>query len=147
MVNYDRRMIEIAPGLAVADGELRFVASRSGGPGGQNVNKVETRVTLLFDLDGSPSLTEGQRRRLRERLAGRISVDGILRVSSQRHRSQAANRRAALERFVELLAQALRPRAKRVATRPTAASRERRIADKRRRAFVKAGRAVKPDDD
>jgi ribosome-associated protein len=68
-------------------------------------------------------------------------------VSSQRHRSQAANRRAALERFVELLAQALRPRAKRVATRPTAASRARRIADKRRRARLKAGRATRPDDD
>jgi ribosome-associated protein len=68
-------------------------------------------------------------------------------VSSQRHRGQAANRRAALERFVELLAQALRPRAQRVATRPTAAARERRIGDKRRRARLKAGRAARPDDD
>jgi len=140
-------MIEIAPGLALADGEARFVASRSQGPGGQNVNKVATRITLLFDVDGSPSLTESQRRRLHQRLAGRISGDGILRVSSQRHRSQAANRRAALERFTVLLADALRPRASRIATRPTAASRERRIADKRRRAFVKAARAVKPDDE
>jgi ribosome-associated protein len=140
-------MIEIAPGLALADAEVRFVASRSQGPGGQNVNKVASRVTLLFDVDGSPSLTESQRRRLRERLPGRISGDGILRVSSQRHRSQAANRRAALERFAALLAEALRPRTSRVATRPTAASRERRIADKRRRAYVKAGRAARPDDD
>ena len=140
-------MIEVAPGLALADDEVRFVASRSQGPGGQNVNKVETRVTLLFDLDASASLSQEQRRRIRERLPGRISADGILRVSSQRHRGQAANRRAALERFVELLAQALRPRAKRVATRPTAASRERRIAAKRRRARLKAERAVRPDDD
>jgi ribosome-associated protein len=140
-------MIEIAPGLALADAEVRFVASRSQGPGGQNVNKVASRVTLLFDVDGAPSLTESQRRRLRERLPGRISGDGILRVSSQRHRSQAANRRAALERFAALLAEALRPRTSRVATRPTAASRERRIADKRRRAYVKAGRAARPDDD
>jgi ribosome-associated protein len=146
-VNYHRRVIEIAPGLQLADDEVRFVASRSGGPGGQNVNKVETRVTLLFDLEGSLSLSEEQRRRIRERLPGRISADGILRVSSQRHRSQAANRRAALERFIELLAQALRPRAKRVATRPTAASRARRIADKRRRARLKADRATRPDDD
>jgi len=140
-------VIEIAQGLALADDEVRFVASRSQGPGGQNVNKVASRVTLLFDVGRSPALSDGQRRLIRGRLAGRISAGGILRVSSQRHRGQAANRRAALERFVELLAQALRPRAQRVATRPTAAARERRIGDKRRRARLKAGRAARPDDD
>jgi ribosome-associated protein len=140
-------VIEVAPGVTLADDEVRFVASRSQGPGGQNVNKVASRVTLLFDLDGSASLTAEQRRLIHERLAGRISAEGVLRVSSQRHRGQAANRRAALERFVELLAQALRRRAKRVGTRPTAAARERRITDKRRRARLKAVRTARPDDD
>jgi ribosome-associated protein len=100
-------MIEIAPGLAIPDAELAFAASRSGGPGGQNVNKVATKVTLTFDVAASPSLTDAQRDRIRARLATRISKDGVLQVVSQRHRTQGANRAAALERFVELLRHAL----------------------------------------
>ena len=140
-------MIEIAPGLAIPEGELRFTASRSGGPGGQNVNKVATRVTLTFDVGGSPSLSPDQKARIRERLATRISGDGVLRVVSQRHRTQAANRKAAVERFVELLRVALAEEPPRVPTRPTRVARERRVASKKLRARVKEARRRPNVDD
>ena len=135
-------MVEITPELAIPEDELVFQASRSGGPGGQNVNKVETRVTLLFDVAGSPSLDETQRARLRERLARRISASGVLRVTSQKHRSQARNREEAVARFVELLRAALAEQAERRPTRPRRAARERRLAEKRRQGERKRGRAV-----
>jgi ribosome-associated protein len=134
-------MIEIAPGVAVPEREIRFTASRSGGPGGQNVNKLNTRITLAFDVAASPSLSPEQKARIRERLATRISGNGILRVTSQRFRTQSANREAALERFVELLRTALAERAWRVRTRPTALARERRVASKKLRGRLKAQRA------
>ena len=126
--------------LEIPDGELSFTTARSSGPGGQNVNKVETRVTLLFDVDGSPSLSQGQKNRLRRRLATRVNKEGVLRVVSQRHRTQAANRQAAVERFAELLRAALRRRRRRIATRPSAAARARRLEGKRRRGLLKARR-------
>src|SRR5215475_13463468 len=95
--------IEIDGEIALPEEELTFATSRSGGPGGQNVNKLETRVTLRFDLAGSPSLSPEQKARLRERLATRITKAGVLQVTAQRHRTQAANREAAVERFAELL--------------------------------------------
>jgi ribosome-associated protein len=134
-------MIEIAPGVAVPEREITFTASRSGGPGGQNVNKLNTRITLAFDVAASPSLSPEQKARIRERLATRISGNGILRVTSQRFRTQSANREAALERFVELLRTALAERARRVRTRPTALARERRVASKKLRGRLKAQRA------
>jgi len=137
--------IEIAPRLEIDDGELRFEAGPSSGPGGQNVNKVETRVTLLFDLEASPSLDESQRQRLRERLATRISKRGILRVVSQRHRTREANRRAVLERFVELVTEALHEGPPRRPTRPTRAARKRRLEAKRRRSRLKAERREPTD--
>ncbi|HVN75698.1 MAG TPA: alternative ribosome rescue aminoacyl-tRNA hydrolase ArfB [Thermoanaerobaculaceae bacterium] len=133
-------MIEIFTGLAIPDGEVRFSASRAGGPGGQNVNKVATKVTLTFDVAGSPDLSEAQRAHIRERLATRISRDGILHVVSQRHRTQGANRAAALERFVDLLRYALAEESARVPTRPTPVSRERRVADKKLHARIKESR-------
>ena len=134
-------MIEIAPGFTIPEGELRFTASRSGGPGGQNVNKVATRVTLTFDVGGSPSLSPGQKARVLERLATRISGDGGLRVVSQRHRTQAANRKAALERFVELLRLAFTEEPPRVPTRPTRGAKERRVTSKKLRGRLKQERA------
>ncbi|MGE5236060.1 MAG: alternative ribosome rescue aminoacyl-tRNA hydrolase ArfB [Acidobacteriota bacterium] len=139
-------MIEIAPGLSLADDELRFVASRSGGPGGQNVNKVSTKVTLLFDVASSPSLGERLRRRFLEKLAGRIGRDGVLRVTSQRFRTQSANRQAAVERFVELLRLALVEEAPRVPTRVPKAAKERRVAAKKLRSRLKRERG-QPDID
>lgn len=138
--------MEIAPGVEIGDEELRFVTSRASGPGGQNVNKVETRVSVLFDVDASPSLDAEARARLHERLAGRISRTGVLRVTCQRHRTQAANREGAVARLVELLASALREEAPRRPTRVPRAAKRRRLEAKRRRAAVKAGRSA-PDPD
>jgi ribosome-associated protein len=134
-------MIEISPGLAIPDWEITFTASRSGGPGGQNVNKVNTRVTLAFDVVGSPTLVPRQKARILERLATRISRDGVLQVVSQRHRTQAANRTAALERFVELLRIALAREAPRVPTRPTRMATERRVESKKLRGRLKRQRS------
>ncbi|MDD5562892.1 MAG: alternative ribosome rescue aminoacyl-tRNA hydrolase ArfB [Thermoanaerobaculaceae bacterium] len=140
-------MIEIAPGFAIPDAELGFAASRSGGPGGQNVNKVATRVTLTFDVGSSPSLTDEQRSRIRSRLARRISKDGVLQVVSQRHRTQGANRAAALARFVELLQAALAADLPRLATRPSRGAKERRVEEKKLRARAKESRRrVVPDE-
>ncbi len=111
--------------------ELR--AGPASGPGGQHVNKVATRVTLLFDFQNCPALAPAQRARVATRLATRLSSDGRLRVVAQRERSQVANRRLAEERLLELLAEALRRRKPRIATRPTRASKRRRVSDKRQR--------------
>ncbi len=121
----------------IADDELRFAYSRSSGPGGQNVNRVETRVTLRFDVFGSPSLTEEHKRRIASRLATRINKVGILRVVSQRHRTREANRRAAAERFLELLTEALRRQRPRRKTRVPRNARRRRLEGKRRRGELK----------
>jgi len=135
-------MIQITPDLALPDEEISFTTSRSGGPGGQNVNKLETRVTLRFDLTGSAALSEEQRARLRERLATRITKDGVLHVTSQRHRSQMANRDAAVERFVELVEEALREEVPRKKTRPSRAAKARRLDEKRRRSGRKRERSA-----
>jgi len=125
----------------IARGELQFAYSRSSGPGGQNVNRVETRVTLLFDVDASPGLTDSQKRRVHSRLATRINKDGVLRVVSQRFRTREANRRAAVERFEELLAEALRRVRPRRKTRVPKAVKRRRIESKRRRGEIKRSRS------
>lgn len=133
-------MIQITDDLAISDEEVTFVTSRSGGPGGQNVNKLETRVTVRFDLTASPSLTEEQKARLSERLATRITRAGILQVTSQRHRTQAANRDAAVERFAELVGEALREEAPRKKTKLPRAAKRRRLEDKRRHSEKKRDR-------
>jgi ribosome-associated protein len=128
--------------MDIPDSELTFRFSRSGGPGGQNVNRRDTRVELLFDVASSPSLSDRQRARIMERLATRIDSHGILRVVSSAERSQAANRARATERFRELVAGALkRDPAPRVPTRPSRAASERRLSEKRARARVKRARA------
>jgi ribosome-associated protein len=130
-------MIRIDPDLAIPLAELGFATARSSGPGGQNVNKTSTRVTLLFDVAGSPSLSPRQRELLKSRLATRMSKGGVLRVTSQRHRTQAQNRSAAVERFVELLREALAEEAPRVATKIPPPARYRRLEEKRRRSRLK----------
>jgi ribosome-associated protein len=134
-------MAQITEDLEIPEEELTFLTSRSGGPGGQNVNKLETKVTLRFDLAGSPRLSEEQRQRIRERLATRITRDGVLQVSSQRHRTQAANREAAVARFAELVGEALREETPRKPTKVPRAVKRRRLEDKRRRSETKRGRA------
>jgi len=132
--------------VTIGEDELRFEFARSSGPGGQNVNKVETKVTLLFSVRNSPSLSDERRARLEECLSSRITKHGVLRVTSQRHRTREANRRATVERFVDLLADALEEREQRVSTKVPAAKRRRRLEDKKRRSRIKALR-TKPEDD
>jgi len=129
--------ITIDDDLTIPVSELDFAYARSSGPGGQNVNKVETKVTLYFDVAGSPSLSGQQRMLVRQRLATRISKLGVLRVISQRHRTRHANQRAATERFAELLRDALTEAEERKPTRTPRAARARRLDNKRRRSRVK----------
>ncbi len=107
---HDGTMVHVLDDLEIPDEELTFTTSRSSGPGGQNVNKLSTRVTLLFNVDDSPRLSVEQRGLLRLHLAGRISRAGVLRVVSQRHRTQLANKDAAVARFAELLRGRPRPK-------------------------------------
>jgi ribosome-associated protein len=141
-------MIAITAEVAIADEELSFVASRSSGPGGQNVNKVSTKVTVMLDVAASPNLSEAQRERIRERLATRVNSTGVLRVSSQKERSQSANREAAVARLVELLREALAEQAPRRPTRRPRAAKERRVAAKKQRGLLKRVRTARfnPDD-
>ncbi len=132
--------------LEIDDSELRFEFARSGGPGGQNVNKVETKVRLLFDVIHSPSLSGDQRSLIEERLATRITKDGVLQISSQRHRTREANRKATIERFVELVAGALESDEPRVPTRVPKRAKRRRLESKRQRSQRKAMRA-RPDEE
>lgn len=133
--------IHITDQISIPISELRFTASRSSGPGGQNVNKVNTRVTLWFDVANSPSLSDHQKEMVRNHLPTRINKAGVLRVVSQKHRSQAFNRDVAIERFVSLLWESLKevlPRKKSTVRR---AARERRLDGKKHRSRIKQGRS------
>jgi len=134
-------MVTITDQLEIDDGELTFTASRSAGPGGQNVNKVNTRITLRFDLEATEVLSEEEKERVRERLATRISKAGVLSVSAQRERTQAANRKAATERFAELLRDALDESPERRSTKVPKRSKRRRLENKRRRGQLKRQRS------
>jgi ribosome-associated protein len=133
-------MIAIMTGVEIPETELEFIASRSGGPGGQNVNKVSSRITLRFDLERTTALNAEQRKRVREKLSSRISKEGVLQISSQRTRSQEINREDVVMRFAELLRAALREEKARVKTRATRASREERLKEKRIKTAVKQAR-------
>jgi ribosome-associated protein len=140
-------MIRVTDQIAIDEAELSETFVRASGPGGQNVNKLATAVQLRFDVRHSPSLPPDVRARL-ARLAGRrLTQDGVLVITAQSHRTQERNRADALERLLELIRQAaVRPKPRRP-TRPTAASRERRIEGKKRRAGVKRLRGAWPSFD
>jgi ribosome-associated protein len=123
---------------------IEWSFDRAAGPGGQNVNKLNTRATLWFDLDGCALLRPVDRSRVRERLASRLSADGRLRIVAQQGRTQSANIAAAQARLIELLERALHVPKPRIATRPTRASHARRLATKRRRSDVKRLRGERP---
>ena len=130
------RDLDLGSGSIVPAHLLRAATSRSGGPGGQNVNKVETRVTMEVEVDSLP-LSDEAKQRIRSRLAGRINRDGVLRVTSQSERSQLGNRDRALDRLEELLTDALKVRPPRKATRVTRAQKKKRLESKRRHADKK----------
>jgi ribosome-associated protein len=140
-------MIRVSPHIEIDEREIDEQFVRASGPGGQNVNKLSTAVQLRFDVRHSPSLPPDVRTRL-ERLAGaRLTRDGILVIIAQRHRTQARNREDALERLVELIRQAAVAPVKRRPTKPTKASRERRIESKKRQSSIKRLRRGKPSFD
>jgi len=137
------KMIPITRDLHIPARELTFTFSRSSKPGGQNVNKVSTRVTLWFDLAGSPSLSQEEKDRILNQLGGRISKKGQLRVVCYRHRTQAANRTGAVERFLSLLQDALKERTPRKKTGMPRVAKERRLASKKHRSILKQTRKSK----
>ncbi len=142
-------MLDIGASRPLPPAELEFRATRSGGPGGQHVNTSSTRVELIFDLAGSPTLTEAERDRARRRLRSRLDAEGRLRVVAQDERSQYRNRRLATERFCELMRAALAPPPPpRRPSRPTRAATEERLESKRRDATRKRMRRppAGPDD-
>jgi ribosome-associated protein len=136
-------MIEITDGVFISEDEFVFKASRSGGPGGQNVNKVNTRVTLFFDVAGCAGFSEIQKRRILARLSTRADKDGVIRVVSQKFRTQKANRLTAVERLQELLKGALKTKPVRKKTKVPERARLRRLEEKKRRSMLKRQRAEK----
>lgn len=138
--------LEITPGLVIPADELKYRFSRSGGPGGQHVNKLETRVEIVFNVPDSHALDEKQKTLLNERLRSRLDASGSLRVVSQKHRSQRANKLDAREKLRRILAGALKERKKRVPTRPTVAAEQKRLQEKHRRSEIKKLRGKDFDD-
>jgi ribosome-associated protein len=132
--------LRVTSRLVIPAEELRASFARSGGPGGQNVNKVESKVVLRFDVRGSRSLGEARRARVLEHLASRLTGTGELVIHASRHRQRAENLADARERLAEHLREALRERAARHPTRPTRSSRERRLGAKKRRSTLKRDR-------
>lgn len=139
-------MVRITAELSIPAGELTYHASRAGGPGGQHVNTSSTRIELWWDLAGSPSLTEDQRRWLSSRLAARLDSAGWLRLVSAGSRSQLQNRREVTARFQALLAQAMVVPKKRKKTRPSRAAKERRLSGKKKLSAKKELRRRPVDD-
>jgi ribosome-associated protein len=136
-------MIEISDNIFIQEDELVFQASRSSGPGGQNINKLNTRITLFFDVANCESLSDLQKQRILACLATRADKNGVLRIVSQKYRTQRANRRAAVERLRDLLADALKTKAIRKESRVPYAAKQRRLKEKRRRSLLKQQRSAK----
>jgi ribosome-associated protein len=127
----------ISPELSIPEAELSYRATRAGGPGGQHVNTSSTRVELWWNVAGSASLSDDQRRRLMTKLGARVDSEGWLRLVSARSRSQLQNRKDVTERFRTVLVQALAVPRKRKKTRPSRAAKERRLAGKKHTAIKK----------
>lgn len=139
--------IKVTSSVTIPESELDLKFSRSGGPGGQNVNTRDTKVEVVFDVAGSPSLGPRQRERAMRNLDGKLDSEGRLHVVSSESRTQAANREAAVARLKTLLADALRPDpAPRRPTRPSKAAQERRLAAKRARGELKRLRSGPADE-
>ncbi len=124
-------LLYITPSLSIPMSELSVQFARSGGKGGQNVNKVETKAELYFNIAASPSLDDQTRTRLLKKLASRVDSEGVLKITAQEHRSQYRNREEAAKKFIQVLQMALKPETPRRATKPTKSSKEKRIEEKK----------------
>jgi len=133
-------MMKIGRGIFINEERFEFRFSRSSGPGGQNVNKVNTRVTLFFDVAGCEELSSFQKKRILERLSSRANKDGVVRVVSQKYRSQNQNKEAAVDRLRELLGNALKRKKVRRRTKVPLAAKRKRLENKRQRAELKKQR-------
>jgi ribosome-associated protein len=139
--------VRITRSCVIPSHEISFRFSRSGGPGGQNVNRRETQVELVFDVAGSPSLGPRQRARAISRLTSRLDSAGRLRIVASEARTQGRNREIAVERFRRVMADALRPDPpRRKRTGPSLRARESRLRSKRRRSDLKRERTWRPDE-
>jgi ribosome-associated protein len=139
-------LLQITPHLAIPDDEFQWSFVRSGGPGGQNVNKVASKAVLRWPVVASPSLPDEVKRRLLAQQRRRVTVDGELLIASQRYRDQERNRQDCLDKLRALILQAaVRPKVRRP-TKPTRGSRERRLQEKSRRAAVKSRRRRPPEE-
>jgi ribosome-associated protein len=139
-------MLFVSLSLSVPKSEVRFVYGTSSGPGGQHVNRVATKATLLFDVAQAESLSVSQRRKITNALATRINKAGVLRVTSSKYRSQGANREAVIERFVELLCEAIKPIRKLKKSKVPRSSKKKRLQSKLQRGETKRLRGkVQPD--
>lgn len=133
-------MIPITDSISISKHDLTFLVSRSGGPGGQNVNKVNTKVTVVFDIAGSPAFSDDQKRRILSRLSGRLNRDGAIQVTAQTHRTQSANRDEAVNRLAALLRFGLHKPKKRKRTRVPARAVRKRLSDKKHHSLKKRRR-------
>ncbi len=139
-------MVEITPTLSLEDNELRFDFIRASGPGGQNVNKVASAIKLYFDVRQSPSLPDEVKERLAKLAGKRMTESGVLMIDARRYRTQEGNRLDAIQRLVALIQKALEEPTPRKKTRPSAAARAARLAEKKRRSMIKRERRSQPPD-
>ncbi len=140
-------MLSVGPNAAIDPGQLIFKYSRSSGPGGQNVNKLNTRVTLFFDVTNCATLSSSQKKRILNKLATRADKNGVVRVVSQKYRTQNANRRAAIERLTSLIADALKRKLRRRKTSVPKWANQKRLTEKKKRSKLKKLRIGADTDD
>lgn len=140
-------MIQVTPAISIDDRRVVLTFIRASGPGGQNVNKVSSAVQLRFDVSASPDLPDPVKARLLRLAGSRATAEGVLILEASEHRSQVRNRQAAMDRLLELIRRAAVPPRPRRKTRPTAASRRKRLDAKRLRSQTKARRRQSPGEE
>ncbi len=139
--------LDITTAIRIPFSEIEFQTSRSGGPGGQNVNKVETRVELRFDLAHSFAFDDSLKQKLLVKLSSLLTADGILRINVQESRSQWQNKQLAIEKFIGILRRALKPSKKRIKTKPSRSAHQKRLEHKHKRSEIKRQRHTPRGDE